>query len=556
MLDARLFTPLPAAARRRIAADFVAFALARDGAPDLRARSLAHREAFFQQLRATPAPRWDGAPIDPAAFAHWHRGTRPLSDAPPLIAWLVKVARANEGEGWGVDYLLDRGGFDGLGTGGALQPRDFADLEETYHTRIMREIVALFGLDYALRTPPLAIRQSVQLMAHLPRQASYMLLLAGELMGTVAFARLAQQGETLLAGHPAVAARVRELLDEILVDEVGHVTFLLGSMRGWQLAVIRRLALLYAASSGRGYSNDAGDAAAMRDGIRHYSLAIMPERVLRRAFVPAPYWPHEYGAAQGGMSARRAGRPVARRRPGRPPGPSRASRLRARLVAEASHLYAEGGYAGLSFATVAARAGLTKPTVFHYFPTKDALLRAVFDALGERLQRAAETWFDPPPTSHAARLDQLVRALVEFYGRDPLNARILCHGLLEAERLAPWRPAGTPSAPVFDQFVRRFAQFLAAGAAAGEFHRDRPMAIIMAIGGIVLFELMLPEQGRQFRSDRSAPRRSRRAPRKWPRWSAARWCARSRRARRGAGRRGAEPSDREDPCPPSMPTVT
>ena len=161
----------------------------------------------------------------------------------------------------------------------------------------MREIVGLFGLEYTLRTPPVVIQQSVKLMAHLPRQASYMLLLAGELMGTVAFAQLARQGEALLDGHPAVAARVRELLDEILVDEVGHVTFLLGSMRGWQLAVIRRLALLYAESSRRSYTNDAGDAAVMRDGIRNYSLAIMPERVLRRAFVPTQYWPREYGAA-------------------------------------------------------------------------------------------------------------------------------------------------------------------------------------------------------------------------------------------------------------------
>ncbi len=244
-----------------------------------------------------PLPRWDGAPIDPEEFARWHRGLQPLSDAPPLIAWLVKVARANEGEGWGVDYLLDRGGFDGLGAGGRLQPRDFADLEETYHTRIMREVVQLFGVDYALRTPPWPIQQSVKLMAHLPRGASYMLLLAGELMGTVAFAHLARQGEALLADHPATAARVRDLFDEILVDEVGHVTFLLGSMRGWQLAVIRQLALLYAASSRRSYTNDTSDAALMGDGIRHYSLAIMPERVLRRAFVPAQYWPRDYGTA-------------------------------------------------------------------------------------------------------------------------------------------------------------------------------------------------------------------------------------------------------------------
>jgi AcrR family transcriptional regulator len=98
---------------------------------------------------------------------------------------------------------------------------------------------------------------------------------------------------------------------------------------------------------------------------------------------------------------------------------------------------------GSAFATVAARTGLTKPTVFHYFPNKNALLGAVFDALGERLQGAAENWFDPPPASYTERLEQLIGALVEFYGRDPLNARILCHGLLEAER---WRRGAPPGA--------------------------------------------------------------------------------------------------------------
>jgi hypothetical protein len=303
MPDPRLFTPLPAAQRRRIADDFIAFALARDGDPDVRQRTLARREAFFGRFAEEPTPRWDGPPVDPAEFRRWHRGTRPLNEAPPLISWLVKVARANEGEGWGVDYLLDRGGFDGLGSGGHLQPRDFADLEETYHTRIMREVVRLFGVDYALRTPPWVVQQSVKLMAHLPRQASYMLLLAGEIMGTVAFAHMARQGEALLAAHPAINERVQTLLDEILIDEVGHVTFLLGSMRGWQLAAIQRLALLYAESSRRGYTNDPRDAAIMRDGIRGYTLAIMPERVLRRAFVPAQYWPVQYGPAPAAAAA-------------------------------------------------------------------------------------------------------------------------------------------------------------------------------------------------------------------------------------------------------------
>jgi len=199
------------------------------------------------------------------------------------------------------------------------------------------------------------------------------------------------------------------------------------------------------------------------------------------------------------MSGRQAQPAAPRRRPGRPPGPSQAALLRARLVDEASRLYADGGYAGISFAIVAERAGLTKATVFHYFPNKEALLRAVFDAFGERLERAAENWFDPPPASHAARLERLVASLVEFYGRDPLNARILCHGLLEAERGA-WSVAGASMPPVFDHFVRHFVAFVNSGVAAGEFYPERPLATIMAIGGIILFEFMLPDRGRQFRT--------------------------------------------------------
>ena len=146
------------------------------------------------------------------------------------------------------------------------------------------------------------------------------------------------------------------------------------------------------------------------------------------------------------------------------------------------------------------RAGLTKATVFHYFPNKEAVLAAVFDAFGQRLELAAQNWFEPPPASHAARLEHLVTSLVDFYGRDPLNARILCHGLLETQ-LAPWGGRGNGGAPpVFDRFVGRFTDFVASGMAAGEFYPGRPIAAIMAIGGIILFEFMLPDRGREYRA--------------------------------------------------------
>jgi hypothetical protein len=295
MLDPRLFAPLPAEHRRRLGEEFLAFVAARDGQPDLAQRTLARREAWFEETTRQPAPPWRGEPVDPTAFGAWHRGERPLREAPPLVIWLVLVARANEGEAWGVDYLLERGGFQGLGRGGRLRPRDYADLEETYHTRILRSVVQLFGVDFTLRLPPRPVQQSVKFMAYAPERLSFTLLGAGELMGTVAFLDLARRGDRLLADHPDVAARVRALFDEILIDEIGHVTYLLGTMTRWQLALVRRIATGYQAFLHRGYGRDYRETVVpIIAGIRNYSLGLFPERVLRRAFVPEPYWPAEY----------------------------------------------------------------------------------------------------------------------------------------------------------------------------------------------------------------------------------------------------------------------
>jgi hypothetical protein len=295
VVDPRLFTPLPPARRRRLDEDFLAFAAERDGAPDLDGRTLSRRERWLVEEERRATPPWPGEAIDPDAFAAWHRGERPLREAPPLVVWLVLVARANEGEAWGVDYLLDRGGFQGLGHGGTLRPRDFADLEETYHTRILHRVVQLFGVDFTLRLPPRPIRQSVKFMAYAPERLSFTLLGAGELMGTVAFLDLARRGERLLAAYPEIAAHVRALFDEILIDEIGHVTYLLGSMGRWQLALVRQIATGYQTFLQRGYGAEyREDTTAILAGIRDYSLTIFPERVLRRAFVPESYWPQEY----------------------------------------------------------------------------------------------------------------------------------------------------------------------------------------------------------------------------------------------------------------------
>jgi AcrR family transcriptional regulator len=160
------------------------------------------------------------------------------------------------------------------------------------------------------------------------------------------------------------------------------------------------------------------------------------------------------------------------------------------LIAAASRQYAAGGRAGISFSTLAAEVGLRKATVFHYFPTKEALVQAVVEALGAGLAERRQAWFGSSSQSYAERLEHLVGELVDFYESDPVHARIICHGLLEVQPAAGTEPS-------LAAFVGEFVAFLRAGIAAGEFVPGDPAGMMMAIGGVILFEVMIPPAARR-----------------------------------------------------------
>ena len=173
--------------------------------------------------------------------------------------------------------------------------------------------------------------------------------------------------------------------------------------------------------------------------------------------------------------------------------------MRARLVDAAALRYAQGGWGGLSYGTLAADTGLRKATLFHYFPTKDALVHAVFERLAHQLEACTEAWFQPSTESFAARLDRIVAEFVDLYGAEPVNARIVCQGLLGVERLLP-DGAGLP---VFERLVGELVAFMEQGIAAGAFVPARPLGLIMAIGGVVLFEAMVPTEAQRTFAGRS-----------------------------------------------------
>ena len=112
-----------------------------------------------------------------------------------------------------------------------------------------------------------------------------------------------------------------------------------------------------------------------------------------------------------------------------PPKPAVVERARRRVnkedvLREAVQLFAERGYDGFSMGDLAERTNLRKASLFHHFPTKEALyqrvLQSIVQELGTRLTSAttAERTF-------VERLDMLNEALTTVLGTQVHIARLL-----------------------------------------------------------------------------------------------------------------------------------
>jgi AcrR family transcriptional regulator len=95
-----------------------------------------------------------------------------------------------------------------------------------------------------------------------------------------------------------------------------------------------------------------------------------------------------------------------------------AQETRQRIVAATMALHTEQGVLATSHKDIAARADVSVGTVYHHFPTRDAIVRACGTRIREML---------PPPSAEdidtraprRQRVAALVRALVAFYARMP-----------------------------------------------------------------------------------------------------------------------------------------
>src|SRR5215471_17911150 len=111
----------------------------------------------------------------------------------------------------------------------------------------------------------------------------------------------------------------------------------------------------------------------------------------------------------------------------------RGQATRDNLVAVATRLFAERGFEGTSIEAVLDEAGVSRGSLYHHFPSKEALFEAVFQAtearIGVEVLEGASELNDPVAILHAGSL-----AWMRLAG-DPVVQRIV---LIDAPAVLGW----------------------------------------------------------------------------------------------------------------------
>jgi len=193
-----------------------------EGAADPVRFQLAERERSFAELESSrPCARYAA---DRTVFLRNLRARRPDPGLDRKMLWLLGTAKLNQSERFGVGlgevYAKDH---DKLET----EPeRLYVQLQEHYHSRILADVIAMFGLPYPTVPPRFALRTTIRLFVGLPHEWTLPLVGASEVVGCVLFRAMRDEGVRLFADDPPVAERIARLYDEILADEIGHVGFI------------------------------------------------------------------------------------------------------------------------------------------------------------------------------------------------------------------------------------------------------------------------------------------------------------------------------------------
>jgi AcrR family transcriptional regulator len=159
-------------------------------------------------------------------------------------------------------------------------------------------------------------------------------------------------------------------------------------------------------------------------------------------------------------------------RPTRPALRERYDRRRAEVVLAAARVFAERGYDQTSVPELAEALGLAAGSLYHYFPSKEQLLRAICDQLMDPLLVQAEALL-AEPREPAEQLRALVRLWVEHVVGHRDHMLVFQQERHVIERGAAWRGVRA-SRKAFERIAEDALDRAGAGAAGPAAGARRP----------------------------------------------------------------------------------
>jgi len=219
-----VFSALPLEARQEQRLAYRNFLSVRDGAVDFDNRTLSRREESMDRY-LTPVEsirRFDQA--DQALFDEQYACYDPGREMSREMLLLLTLVKVNAAEAYGVERMLQPLLSRVLRESDDLEL--ILNIEEDYHTRILLSTSTLYGMSVTVPYRPRAsLRALIGAMANVSQKMSRPIILVTELLGTIYFLDLLRVAREVLKEMPVLRDAVEERLTEVIIDEIGHVSF-------------------------------------------------------------------------------------------------------------------------------------------------------------------------------------------------------------------------------------------------------------------------------------------------------------------------------------------
>lgn len=238
-MQTRVFSAMSSSERKLFAMRYRSFLVDRDGTPNFASGTLSRREQFLSSLANELVQRTGPAVVEQSVYTV-NVVERDIAEEglDRWTLWAICLTKCSRMEEYAVRYL------DETGRRRNADPQDpycIIDLEERYHGRLLSALLTVVGIETKWRPPRFLTRLTLRAILAVPRAISNITVLCGEVIGVAIFKLFLETGRTLCEDQPRASAQLTSLLQEILIDEIGHVLFLHSQLGPIRLRISRLL---------------------------------------------------------------------------------------------------------------------------------------------------------------------------------------------------------------------------------------------------------------------------------------------------------------------------